>query len=255
MAEIVEKKAAKGSAPALILWALVLGITGFVAGFFGPITFNPDANQGPMLGIFITGPGAFLFGLALGLVLRLIRLAAWLQWRMLYGCAAALAIGTLYFCMPEPAVRGYAIEGRVVGCKPAAQAIEAAIADWDKRIAHVTWAAPRAGWAEEARQMPQRDVGVVLEIEITRRNAVLEHRKPWDKGQLSASGWHAVAETKSYFARDAGGMCSFYPRDKSTVYFPQGDGTREWPPRDLPNFLGLQVLEPVPAKYAGLIGR
>ena len=38
-------------------WALVLGVTGFVCGFFGPMVFSPDANQGPMLGLFITGPG------------------------------------------------------------------------------------------------------------------------------------------------------------------------------------------------------
>jgi hypothetical protein len=38
------------------LGALILGGLGFVAGFFGPMIFAPEANQGPMLGIFITGP-------------------------------------------------------------------------------------------------------------------------------------------------------------------------------------------------------
>lgn len=36
--------------------ALLLGTAGFVAGFFGPMIFAPGANQGPMLGLFITGP-------------------------------------------------------------------------------------------------------------------------------------------------------------------------------------------------------
>jgi hypothetical protein len=44
--------------PPAELWALSLGIVGFAAGFFGPIALNPDANQGPLLGIFVTGPGA-----------------------------------------------------------------------------------------------------------------------------------------------------------------------------------------------------
>jgi len=44
------------------LGALVTGVLGFVAGFFGPIIFAPGANQGPLLGIFITGPLGVLLG-------------------------------------------------------------------------------------------------------------------------------------------------------------------------------------------------
>lgn len=85
--------------PSLALWAAVLGVTGLVAGFLGPMSLNPQANQGPMPGIFITGPVALIFGLGLGLAMRLIRLPAYLQWKVLFGCTAALALGTLYFCM------------------------------------------------------------------------------------------------------------------------------------------------------------
>ncbi len=48
-------------------WALLLGAVGFALGFFGPMILAPGANQGPLLGIFITGPGGFLLGLAWGL--------------------------------------------------------------------------------------------------------------------------------------------------------------------------------------------
>ncbi len=47
---------------------MILGGLGFALGFFGPIVFAPEANQGPLLGIFITGPGGFLLGCAYGLV-------------------------------------------------------------------------------------------------------------------------------------------------------------------------------------------
>lgn len=47
------------------LGAVILGGIGFVGGFFGPIIFTPEANQGPLLGIFITGPiGAVLGAIA-----------------------------------------------------------------------------------------------------------------------------------------------------------------------------------------------
>jgi len=52
-----------------LLGALVLGALGFALGFFGPMIFAPDANQGPMLGIFITGPGGVVLGALLGVVL------------------------------------------------------------------------------------------------------------------------------------------------------------------------------------------
>ena len=53
--------------------ALVVGAIGFVGGFFGPIIFTPEANQGPLLGLFITGPLGFLVGGAGGFVYGLVR--------------------------------------------------------------------------------------------------------------------------------------------------------------------------------------
>jgi hypothetical protein len=43
-----------------------VGAVTFAAGFFGPIVVTPDANQGPLLGIFITGPLGFFAGLVWG---------------------------------------------------------------------------------------------------------------------------------------------------------------------------------------------
>ena len=47
-------------------FALFVGAIAFAAGFFGPIVLAPDANQGPLLGIFITGPLGLLVGLVWG---------------------------------------------------------------------------------------------------------------------------------------------------------------------------------------------
>ena len=55
----------------MLRWGVILGIVGFVGGFVGPIIFTPEANQGPLLGIFITGPLGFVVGLIVGLVLSL----------------------------------------------------------------------------------------------------------------------------------------------------------------------------------------
>jgi len=57
-----------GLANSVVLGALTMGGIGFSLGFFGPILFMPGANQGPLLGIFITGPLGLLFGAVGGAV-------------------------------------------------------------------------------------------------------------------------------------------------------------------------------------------
>jgi hypothetical protein len=46
----------------VVMGAAVTGAIGFSAGFFGPMLLAPGANQGPLLGIFFTGPLGFLLG-------------------------------------------------------------------------------------------------------------------------------------------------------------------------------------------------
>jgi hypothetical protein len=57
---------AAGLGPSLVLGALIGGGAGFALGFFGPMVFAPGANQGPMLGIFITGPLGLPVGALIG---------------------------------------------------------------------------------------------------------------------------------------------------------------------------------------------
>jgi hypothetical protein len=52
-------------------WGVILGIISFVGGFVGPIIFTPDANQGPLLGMFVNGPVGLILGLVVGFVLSL----------------------------------------------------------------------------------------------------------------------------------------------------------------------------------------
>jgi hypothetical protein len=51
-----------GLARSALLGALVTGGVTFSAGFFGPILFASGSSQGPLLGLFITGPLGFLLG-------------------------------------------------------------------------------------------------------------------------------------------------------------------------------------------------
>ena len=59
-----------------LLGAVGLGMVGFSFGFFGPMIVTPEANQGPLLGIFITGPLGAVAGAVIG---------AAVGWYRLYG--------------------------------------------------------------------------------------------------------------------------------------------------------------------------
>lgn len=57
----------KGIGSYALAGALIVGGIGFVGGFFGPMLLG-GGNQGPLLGLFITGPLGFLLGGVGGLV-------------------------------------------------------------------------------------------------------------------------------------------------------------------------------------------
>jgi hypothetical protein len=50
----------------ILRWTFALGAVSFSAGFFGPMILTPEANQGPLLGILITGPLGLIAGLVVG---------------------------------------------------------------------------------------------------------------------------------------------------------------------------------------------
>ena len=50
----------------VIAGGITIGIIGFILGFFGPMLLTTGSNQGPLLGIFFTGPGGLLPGLVVG---------------------------------------------------------------------------------------------------------------------------------------------------------------------------------------------
>jgi hypothetical protein len=233
-------------------WALGLGAVGGAAGFFGPMLLNPDANQGPMLGIFITGPGGALAGAVLGFFFRILPFSDAIRGQALLLACTLLGLGTLWVSLPEPVIQGRVLDATIGECRAASELLPASIADWDARIAKVTWAPPRDNWRADTARMLRETPGVVVELEVASSNSILEHRRPWDRGRLSAQGWKRIEDSEQYFG---GGDCASYPRGKHVQLTPVGAGSNQWPPDDLPNFLGLQVLQAVPANYQRLVTR
>jgi len=64
-----------GRAPAdfirVLLWTAVIGFVSFLAGFYAPLFFGPESPQGPLFGIFISGPAGAIIGSVVGVLLSI----------------------------------------------------------------------------------------------------------------------------------------------------------------------------------------
>lgn len=237
-------------------WILILGLAGFAAGFFGPMVFVPEANQGPMVGIFISGPAGCALGAILWALCALLKPSASIQWRLLYTLAAIGVVATLLAVQPGPKLQGYVFEGEVQSCEPVADAEESRLAHWDEQVAKYTYAQPRAGWRDDMRAQIQGAPGVLVTVHIQRQNAIRENRKPWNRGSQFASGWTTQSDETPFY--DADGTCDRYaPGDTLRGYqaYDADDviaSASVWPPAELLRILGASNMAAVPARWAEL---
>jgi hypothetical protein len=252
-------KSAQSQVP-IGLWALALGVTGFAAGFFGPIVLNPGANQGPLVGLFITGPGGALGGVILGTIFHLLPVSNSTRGKALVWTCFALAVGTLFFCLPPPTVLGYVIDAEVSECAVPRDWARAALATWEQAVQRTTWYTPPADWKETALRNVNEADGVVLTMRVARRAALYQHHKPWNSGRKTAGPWQPVESPERYYASQNGAACEPYLNRTRELYMPFTDSpsnpnepARVWPPTDVVSFLRLMQLGPVPAEYRRLL--
>ena len=145
------------------LGALILGGVGFLSGFLGPIALSPDANQGPLLGIFITGPGGALLGVLVGAVTGALRVSP-RTFRTVLACAGTLlALTTLFFSTPEPEYRAGILDAEILDCSPPSSRRDKAVAYWEEALTRTNhYFTPRATWKQELDRMLATEPAVVL---------------------------------------------------------------------------------------------
>jgi uncharacterized membrane protein YeaQ/YmgE (transglycosylase-associated protein family) len=220
------------------VWAAALGGTGFLCGFVGPILLNPGANQGPLLGLFITGPGGAALGALLGSLLggrpnspRL----------LLYTCATA-AVGILLFCLPEPEYHADLVELEVLKCEPPSAHKAEAVERWEKALASNSWVKPPEGWRETVDRA--KGPGSVLTTAVKRRREIFRARKPWNNGRLVSRGWipgpgARMQRPGIYYAQSS---CSAWPTGTKGAYLTAVEPSEGYPPSAVSRFLRLVLL-------------
>ena len=240
-----------------LLGAVVLGVVGFLSGFLGPMILNPGANQGPMLGIFMTGPGGFVLGWIIGYVCAE-RDMGWRKQVKTF-CVVSIVGGglILFFCLISPSDinRGIVLDGEIRGCQSAEKLAAEKVTEWRNYFQKIDYLTPRPGWENDLDRMVAADQGVIIELFIHRQWALYEKAKPWNRGEIrSRSSNKDTKKTLTYYSRINGSSCSDYQIGKRQLLHPRWEPAKTNPPDTLPAFLKLPVLFDAPSEYLKIIG-
>ena len=230
-----------------IKWCLILGVFGFLAGFVGPMILAPDANQGPLLGIFITGPGGAFAGLVLWVISNRLKWPLALQWKAVYFACAALLSAVVFIALkPKPQWVGWVYDVEFVGCQPIVSRVDAVLADWQKRISVAAWLPARTGWEDEVRRIFREHPGSVVEVKIREEKVVKKEKEQYLLFQITGRR----AQNSFFFLPKPcakvhiGSSEKFFVESGSMHYQPVKN--LPWPPQNPADLLVLAHLRPVP---------
>jgi uncharacterized membrane protein YeaQ/YmgE (transglycosylase-associated protein family) len=227
-------------------WAIVLGIVGLSAGYIGPLVLSPDSNQGPLLGIFISGPAGALLGAVLGALASIFALPSRINALILCVAAVALAATTLYLCIPQARPVADIVVGETRACV-SAQSLKAATV---ARLEAIEQSRPDAGstrWSEVFDQALYRNPGVVITLQVQRERHVFEAQAPWNRGALQADSWTEPGVSATYFV--ARSDCGSLPTGAKSIFGLRGN-TGIWRPSGIAQILDMKIAEPLPSRYA-----
>jgi hypothetical protein len=234
----------------ILLWAILLGAVGLVGGFLAPLAIAPEANQGPLVGLLITGPAGLVLGAALGAIASALRLPEPANRKILIVAMTAVAIGTIAFCIPPSRHVADLVEGEIVSCIDAETHKSATLA----RLNDMELSKPlkrNSKWGDDFDKALLDRPGVVVNIHVVRARAVDEGRARWNFGSPSLREWTAVDATPNYFVARSGDECGAFPVGSKAILAVKGN-LGAWPPYGIAEMLGMKLAQPLSAEYANL---
>ncbi len=228
-------------------WSITMGVTGFVCGFFGPIALNPSANQGPLLGMFITGPGGAVLGAILGALTARLNWRPAVSRRVLTALSALGGLTILFFCLPEPEYEATILDVELRECVPALSWREKAFALWSRRLEMNSWATPPPNWRETFER--EAASGSVVTVTVSRRREIFRSRTPWNKGVVVAADWSTSRSRRMARPNDlyVHSSCASFPPGTKGIYLAKGESGASYPPTQPSRFLDMVVLGVLPA--------
>jgi hypothetical protein len=193
----------------VVLRAVIMGGVAGACGYLGPIYLDPRAAQGPLFGIFFSGPLGVLLGACLGLLFQRLTL---------------------------------------VECGTGEERWEAAAKRWSETALKNPRIRQRPNWIADLARLRRDDPGVVLSVRIWRAREMYFSKGHSGGGQWKAGPWNSAKYDGAYFARYAGNRCSEYPTGSRGMYWVHVEDEKEFPPANSPGFLSLFVMDRLPGE-------
>jgi MFS family permease len=229
--------------PFFFLAVVLVGAAGFLAGFLGPIALTPEANQGPLLGILITGPLGFVAGAILGFVLPRTVPQPW-RIKVLVAFAVTTVAGILaaLACLRGPEFVGRLYFAEVTNPRPAVEQLPAAIKKWED-LARQYQHQPKADWQTERRRLVDSAGGSIVTLKQVSVWYVHRQRQPWNKGRYTFTPQPAENERDAYLAPNVSlASPGWFLATASGV-------PADWPPANIGDFLGVVEISTAPAEF------
>jgi hypothetical protein len=230
-----------------LFYALILGLVGFICGFFGnALLADEPSNIAPVVGIIETGPIGFIFGIILGITLRVLRLK--------YLIISAILVAVISLARVSPGYKPVAelIEGRVVSCEPDNTLVSQRLSYWRSEVERVTRDKiinPRDNWEATVEPMVNARPGMIISIERKRGAWIVARTWRWGQRDRKQAEWVSSRRIEKYFIDQAvvKGLDMTHEIQFLGKY-EKADGN---PPPCLPEYLGLPVIRPVPPNLNG----
>lgn len=251
----------------LAIWAITLGFVGLVSGSILP-TFL-DANPGnvqALVGIFFTSPFGIFLGVVLGTIIQGLKIRPSGRRWSLFGVASLYSISIVYLSVPHYSFSTYLVDGKIVACKDVQPLFQTRWDYWQKEHARlmrgetdldranadlIRQRGSDINWEQDVEMTTRARAGVILTVLVLRRASVYEAY--WKTGHVSRRvEWEGKNNTEDFFSEQYGSSCEGYAIGHQAYYQSKREAWDRYPPRNLPEFLGLQVIKPAADTYRSL---
>jgi hypothetical protein len=211
----------------------------------------PYANQGPLLGMFFTGPLGFCVGRAMGLLAKRFRWHPAVAALTLGLCCSFLGASIYASCEPDDRWIASLIDGTVMKCSPPIAFADEVLGQWKDSIAINPEKTVAKSWREDVRHTLASASGFVATFRIDRKRELYVGRKDSNYGATYASPWVPKRETVRYFV--SADMCPTSDQTKRRVFltnWPVWPDKERFPPDDAARLFSFSALQQVPSSYA-----
>lgn len=218
----------------------LLGMTGVISGFYLPIILDPCANDGPLMGIIFTGPYAFVFGILVGLVLKIIRASKRTKIVVIIPSVLLIIGVTASLSLPEDRPLSRRVSGVIQSRSNPLDRLDSRVLWWDQQIKKERWIHPPLGWKKKIGNQFAQEEGCLVGVDVHSSQRLYLRKRPWNTRDT------IVVEEKNnvlveYYVE--GCSCAKMKQDSSISFKPKMKPDLVTPPSSVANFLGVEVID------------